>query len=324
MAAPTIFIAGGAGFIGSHIAKMAHRAGYNTLVYDNLSRGNRQNVCYGDFEEGDLADIDHLDVLFRRRHFDAVMHFAALIDVGESCIAPEKYYRNNVSYTLNLLDVVVRHRVNVFIFSSSAAIFGLPQTAKIAEDHPKEPISPYGCSKLMVEQIVADVAQAHGLRYSFLRYFNAAGGDPEGEIPYRQRAETNLIPYALRCLQQRDSLTIFGTDYPTPDGSCIRDYVHIEDLGTAHLLALEQLLQGGPSTAYNLGSERGFSVREVIDSIARITGQQLSFLEGKRRPGDPAILIADATKACQELRWRPCYSDLDIIIAHAYAARTKI
>lgn len=317
----SIFIAGGAGFIGSHVTKMLQKIGYHTVVYDNLSHGNQENILTGDFEKGDLAEEERLDALFSHISFDAVMHFAALIDVGQSLLSPQEYYKNNVVNTLTLLRVMLRHNIKTFIFSSTASIFGIPQTEKIHEEHPKAPINPYGHGKLMVEQILADLARAHGLRYSCLRYFNAAGGDPERLIKYRERKESNLIPLALRAVEKNLPLTIFGGDYPTRDGSCIRDYIHIEDLGTAHIAAMERLFSGEASTNFNLGNGQGFTVKEVIAAAERITGAPIAVILGERRPGDPPQLVANATKAQSLLNWKPQFPHLDTIIAHAWLVR---
>lgn len=317
----SIFIAGGAGFIGSHVTKMLQNFGYHTVVYDNLSHGSRENILSGAFEEGDLSEEKRLDALFCRTRFDAVMHFAALIDVGQSVLSPAEYYSNNVGSTLTLLKAMLRHEIKTIIFSSTASIFGIPQTKKICEEHQKNPINPYGHSKLMVEQILADLCRAYGLRYSSLRYFNAAGGDPEGLIKYRERKESNLIPLALRAIQRNQPLTIYGTDYPTRDGSCVRDYIHIEDLGTAHIAAMERLFSGEPSTNFNLGNGQGFTVKEVIAAAERVTGTPIATILGERRPGDPPQLVADATKAQNLLGWTPRYPDLDTIIAHAWCVR---
>jgi UDP-glucose 4-epimerase len=317
----TVLIVGGAGFIGSLVNKMLFQNGCKTIVLDNLSRGSRAAVQYGHFIEGDIADSELLDTLFKTYKIDAVMHFAAFIDVGESISHPGTYYFNNVSNTLNLLRMMVKHSINVFIFSSSAAIFGLPQQTSITEDHPKNPINPYGRSKLMVEEILKDFDHAYGLKYSCLRYFNAAGGDPYNEIKNYKSRESNLIPAALRSLKQpKDSITIFGTDYPSPDGTCIRDYVHIYDLGTAHITAMEHLMQGGDSSCYNLGNGQGFTVRQVLNSIEKVTQKRLNIIEGERRPGDPAVLVADSLKAKKELSWKPQFNSLEIMISHAWQA----
>lgn len=317
----TILVVGGAGFIGSHVNQMLYQTGYQTIVLDNLSQGNRQAVLNGIFIEGDIADTEKLHQLFNTYPIDAVMHFAALTDVGESVINPLKYYINNVSNTLNLLNVMLQHSVKIFIFSSTAAIFGIPQTPFIAEDHPCNPVNPYGTSKLMVENILQDCDYAYGLRSCSLRYFNAAGGDPHGKIKYYKRKESNLIPLVLRSLKDPTAaVTIYGTDYPTSDGTCIRDYIHIEDLGSAHITAMEQLFNGAPTNQYNLGNGKGFTVREVIETASKVTGKTVRAIEGPRRAGDPPFLLASAQKAQKELNWIPRYPDLDTMLAHAWQA----
>ncbi|WP_068470048.1 UDP-glucose 4-epimerase GalE [Candidatus Protochlamydia phocaeensis] len=317
---PTILIAGGAGFIGSHVNKMLHRAGYQTIVLDNLSRGNAKTVCYGTFVQGDIGDAAFLDKLFADYSIDAVMHFAAFINVGESVQDPWLYYTNNVSNTLALLGAMLRHGIKSFIFSSTAAIFGQPNVPLIKEDQPCHPINPYGESKWMVEKILQDFDTAYGLKFCCLRYFNAAGGDPEGEIKNYQPKASNLIPLILQSLKKAaGQVTIFGTDYPTPDGTCIRDYIHIEDLGEAHIKALEQILTGMPSNFYNLGNGKGFSVREVIQTVEKVLEKKVNTVEGARRPGDPAVLLADPAKAMSELNWHPRYS-LEQMIEHAWRA----
>lgn len=320
-ASQAILVVGGAGFIGSHINEMMYRQGYQTIVLDNLSHGNRDAVKHGIFIEGDIADTALLDKIFSTYQINAVMHFAALKDVGESVKKPLEYYQNNVSYTLNLLSAMIKHRVKMIIFSSTAAIFGQPEEVPVSENHPCHPINPYGRSKLMVENILQDFDATYGLRYCSLRYFNAAGGDPKGEIKNKKMADCNLIPIILRSLQKPDGkITIFGTDYPTPDGTCIRDYIHIDDLGTAHLLALKKLLNGSPSCCYNLGNGEGFSVRQVITAVEKVTGKKVNVRLGARRPGDPPILIASSVKAKSELGWQPTYSSLEQIIEHAWKA----
>lgn len=321
MSLPTILVTGGAGFIGSHVNKMLNRAGYQTIILDNFSSGSRETVQHGTLIEGDISDSTLLDTLFQRYPIQAVMHFAAFIDVGESVRDPAKYYLNNVSHTLHLLQKMRQHQIKNLIFSSSAAIFGLPLTPSISEDHPSHPINPYGESKWMVEKILHHFDDAYGLRFCCLRYFNAAGGDPEGRIKYKQKNITNLIPLILRHLKsQTGSLTIFGNDYPTHDGTCIRDYVHIEDLGRAHILSMEKLLSGAPSNCYNLGNSQGYSIKEVIAAAEAVTGLKVKVTEGTRRPGDPSILIANSQKAQQKLGWKPIYSQLETIIDHAWKA----
>jgi UDP-glucose 4-epimerase len=320
MRKPTVFIVGGAGFIGSHVNKMLHRKGYTTLVLDNLSRGHREAVRYGTFIEGDLSNQILLQNIFETYSIDAVMHFAALIDVGESIHQPAKYYLNNVGYTLNLLNTMLHHQIKTFIFSSSAAIFGHPLMPLIKEDHPCQPINPYGESKWMIEKILRDFGNAYDLKFCCLRYFNAAGGDPEGEIKNCQTKTSNLIPRILLSLKKPDNaITIYGTNYPTPDGTCIRDFIHLEDLGAAHITAMEKLLAGASSNCYNLGNGKGFSVREVIHAVEKVLNQKVSVREGERRIGDPAILLADSSKAAYELNWHPCYS-LQEMIEHAWKA----
>lgn len=317
----TILVVGGAGYIGSHVNKRLHQHGYDTVVFDNLSRGNVKNVIYGTFVEGDLANIDDLKKVFGMHVFDGFMHFAAFTDVGESVKNPSIYYQNNVTNTLNLLNVAIDHGVKTFVFSSSAAIFGMPQSSCISEEHPCNPINPYGRTKLIVENILHDFDAAYGLKSCCLRYFNAAGADPEGELKWYERKENNLIPLLLKSLKDpTQKVTLFGTDYPTHDGSCIRDYIHVFDLAEAHISGLEQLFANQTSSAYNLGNGRGFSVYEVIKAVENICGHTLPIIEGPRRPGDPPILVADAGKASKELLWKPCYPEIEIMVVHAYAA----
>lgn len=313
-----ILIVGGAGYIGSHVNKMLHQHNYDTIVFDNLSLGSREAVKQGTFIQGDMANVEELEAVFSTHKIDAVMHFAALTDIGESMAEPGKYYVNNVSNTLNLLNCMRKHRVKIFIFSSTAAIFGIPQEPLLSEKHPCQPINPYGTSKLMVEKILQDFDQAFGIKSCSLRYFNAAGGDPEGEIGYYKKKESNLIPLILKSLRNNGSITVFGTDYPTPDGTCIRDYIHVNDLGSAHILAMEKLMSGSPSLEYNLGNSQGFSVREVIKAVEKATGEQVNVIEGQRRPGDPPILVADSQKARRELGWKPQYPHLEEMITHAW------
>jgi len=315
----TVLVAGGAGFIGSYINKMLDEAGYQTIVLDNLSSGSQDSVTQGLFIKGDLADTECLENLFTKHKIDAVMHFAALIDVGESMRRPALYYRNNVVNTLNLLEAMQRHGVLHFVFSSSAAIFGTPQEVFLSENHPCNPINPYGETKWFVEKMLRDLTTSSDFRSISLRYFNAAGGDPEGKLKHRRLKETNLIPLVLRSLKEPEGqIKIFGTNYPTPDGTCIRDYIHIADIGEAHLLALKQLLAGAPSNAYNLGNGQGFSVSEVIQQVEQVTSLKVNAIESERRPGDPPILVADASKAFAELGWQPRYPHLKTMIEHAW------
>lgn len=278
----------------------------------------------GSFIQGNIADRSLLDRVFAEYRFDAVFHFASFIQVGESVAQPAKYYANNLANTLCLLDAMVRHEAKHFIFSSSAAIFGEPCNMRIDEDHPVAPINPYGASKAMVEQILRDYDRAYGLKSVSLRYFNACGADPEGDLGERHDPETHLIPLALQTvLGRRESLTVFGRDYDTPDGTCIRDYIHVCDLCDAHLLALEYLQDGAASNAFNLGNGDGFSVQQVIDTVSLVTGKMVPIINGPRRPGDPARLVADARKANKTLGWKPRYGDLDVIVSHAWAWETK-
>ncbi|WP_019556944.1 UDP-glucose 4-epimerase GalE [Thiomicrorhabdus arctica] len=326
-----VLVVGGAGYIGSHMVKMLTRSGHHdVVVLDNLSTGFRDAVKYGHLVIGDLADIHLLENLFNEHKFDGVIHFAANSLVGESMMLPAKYYRNNVANTLNLLDVMVRHNVKNFVFSSTAAIFGEPEYTPIDEAHPKEPINPYGSSKLMIECILKDYAAAYGLNSVSLRYFNACGADPEGELGENHDPETHLIPLILQAASgRRDSITVFGRDYDTEDGTCIRDYIHINDLCSAHVLGLEKILKesSGKALMYNLGNGCGFSVQQVIDVVKNVVaeeGRSLTVEEGKRRPGDPAALVADATKAKQELNWQPQYEDVKTIVGHAWAWEKKL
>lgn len=316
----SILVVGGAGYIGSHVNKMLQQAGYQTIVLDNLCHGTIEAIPNTTFIEGDIADGPLLDNIFKSYHIDAVMHFAALKDVGESVREPLKYYSNNVAATVNLLDAMRRHKINVFIFSSSASIFGNTQSDYVKENDPCNPINPYGQSKLMVESILTDSDRAYGLRFCSLRYFNVAGGDPEGIIKNFQKKEANLIPVVLRSIQNGTTVSIFGTDFPTRDGTGIRDYIHLEDLGSAHILAMEKIFAGAPSDFYNLGNGRGFSVREVIAAAEKVTGKKVKFIETPRRQGDPAILLASSEKAKRELNWQPKYFSLETMIEHAWRA----
>ncbi|HEW97837.1 MAG TPA: UDP-glucose 4-epimerase GalE [Beggiatoa sp.] len=321
----TILVVGGAGYIGSHMVKMLLAADYHVVTFDNLSGGYRDAVLGGDFVLGDTCDPASLDSLFADYSFDGVMHFASFIQVGESVQNPGKYYQNNLAATLNLLDAMVAHDVKVCIFSSSAAIFGEPQYVPLDEAHPKQPINPYGSTKWMVEQILADYDHAYGLKSVCLRYFNAAGADPEGQLGERHVPETHLIPLVLQAASgRRESITVYGQDYDTPDGTCIRDYVHINDLCQAHLLALEQLLAGSNSAAYNLGNGSGFSIKQVIDIAKEVTGEPIPVVMGERRGGDPARLVADSKLAQKRLGWQPQYGDLATLIAHAWQWENKM
>lgn len=314
-----ILVVGGAGYIGSYMVKRLGQSGCKITTLDNLSGGHRNAVMYGDFVHGDLSDRTLLDQLFSCNKFDAVMHFASFIQVGESTRSPIKYYQNNVVNTLNLLNAMQAFGVNKFIFSSTAAIFGEPQYVPINEVHPKCPINPYGRTKLIVENALADYDSAYGIKSICLRYFNAAGADPDGQLGERHDPETHLIPLVLQVATGRKShISVFGRNYDTPDGTCIRDYIHIADISEAHWLALVSLMEGGQSSSFNLGNGNGFSVQEIIDASRHITGRDIRFEDAPRREGDPARLVADATFAREKLGWKPIYSDIGIIIEHAW------
>jgi UDP-glucose 4-epimerase len=320
MASPqTVLVVGGAGYIGSHMVWLLGQKGVDVVTLDNLSSGHRDAVLHGRFVHGDIADRLMLDKVFRENKFDAVMHFASFIQVGESMQDPAKYYQNNVVNTLNLLNVMCAHGVDKFIFSSTAAIFGEPDYSPIDEAHPKRPINPYGWSKLMVEQALADYDRAYGLKSVCLRYFNAAGAHPDGLLGERHDPETHLIPLVLQAASgRRPNVTVFGRDYDTPDGTCIRDYVHVFDLAEAHWLALQYLQSSGETSAFNLGNGNGYSIEDVLDSARRVAGRAVPVLEGRRRPGDPARLVANANKIKAELGWRPVHTGLDAIVEHAW------
>lgn len=319
-----ILVVGGAGYIGSHMVKMLSQAGHHVATLDDLSNGFKDAVKYGGFVEGDIADSDLLDELFSENSFDGVMHFASYIQVGESVEKPSIYYRNNVTNTQVLLDAMVEHGIKCFIFSSTAATFGEPEYTPIDEKHPQKPINPYGHSKLMVEQILSDFDHAYGLKSVSLRYFNAAGADPDGELGERHDPETHLIPLVLQAASgRRKNITVFGDDYDTPDGTCIRDYIHINDLCTAHLLGLEYLVNGGESKSYNMGNGQGYSIKEVIDVAKKVTGNDFEVVTGPRRDGDPARLVADSKLLQSELGWKPEYPDLEDIIRHAWEWEKK-
>ncbi len=315
-----ILVVGGAGYIGAHMVKQLRRAGFTVHVADDLSSGRREAVLGAPLHVGDIGDPAFVGPLLAALRPAAVMHFASFIQVGESVAEPGKYYRNNVAATLVLLEAMRAHGVARFIFSSTAAIFGDPQYVPIDEAHPKAPINPYGRSKWFVEQVLEDFDRAHGLKSVCLRYFNAAGADPEGELGECHEPETHLIPLILQVASgRRPHITVYGEDYPTADGTCIRDYIHVEDLCQAHLLALRHLLRGGESARYNLGNGNGHSVREVIAAARRATGHPIPVQVGARRPGDPPVLVADASAARRVLGWQPQYADLDRILAHAWA-----
>lgn len=318
-----VLVVGGAGYIGSHMVKMLGQQDCQVTTLDDLSSGHRDAVLFGEFVQGSFGDRDVLNTVLAGG-FDAVMHFASFIQVGESVQHPDKYYRNNVTYTLGLLDAMRAHGVNKFIFSSTAATFGEPQYTPMDERHPQQPINPYGRTKLMVEQALADYDRAYGFKSVCLRYFNAAGADPEGQLGERHDPETHLIPLVLQAASgRRPNISVFGRDYDTPDGTCIRDYVHIQNLCSAHWLALQSLMNGANSQAYNLGNGNGFSVQEVIDTAEQVTGRKIPVVNGPRRVGDPARLVADSRLAREKLGWQPQYADLATIIEHAWQWETR-
>lgn len=315
-----ILVVGGAGYIGSHMVKLLGERRCAVTTLDDLSSGHRDAVLTGDFVQGDMADTELLRGVFAQRKYDAVMHFASFIEVGESVREPAKYYRNNVANTLTLLSAMREAGVDRFIFSSTAAIFGTPQYVPIDERHPRAPINPYGRTKNMVEDVLGDYERAYGLRSVCLRYFNAAGADPDGRLGERHDPESHLIPLALQAASgRRAGLSVYGTDYDTPDGTCIRDYVHVSDLCEAHWLALESLRAGAGSQAYNLGNGNGFSVLEVIETAKKVTGVDFAVKHEVRRAGDPPRLVADSSAIKTKLGWSPRYADLDTIVAHAWA-----
>jgi len=321
-----IFVTGGAGYIGSHVVRQLGEAGYTVLAYDNLSTGNRDAVLYGELVVGDLSDRDTLRKTLERFRPDAVMHFAAAIEVGESVANPLKYYRNNTVNTLGLLEEVTAQGIGRFIFSSTAAVYGEPDTVPVSESAPLIPINPYGASKLMSERLLADLAAARpDFNYVALRYFNVAGADPQTRIGQDYANPTHLITRALKtALGKFSQLQVFGSDYPTSDGTCIRDYIHVEDLANAHLIALNYLLDGGSSNVYNCGYGHGHSVREVIETTKKVTGIDFTVTEVDRRPGDPPELMADSKKLKGELGWLPQYDDINKIIADAWAWEKKL
>jgi len=319
-----ILIVGGAGYIGAHINKILNKNGYETLVFDNLSYGHEEFVKWGAFENGDLGNIEDIRRIFRNYPITAVLHFAAFTYVGESVEDPQKYYRNNVCNTLNLLQVMLEFGIKRIVFSSTCATYGNPVEIPITENHIQNPISPYGRGKLMVENILSDYSEAYNLKYVSLRYFNAAGADPDTEIGEEHNPETHLIPLVLDAASgKRENINIFGTDYSTEDGTCIRDYIHVTDLADAHLKALKYLENGGSSDYFNLGNGSGFSVKEVIEEAKKITGKEIVAVETERRAGDPPILVGSSEKIRSVLNWEPKYSDLSVIIETAWKWHEK-
>ena len=318
-----ILVTGGAGYVGSHTCKALAASGLKPIAYDNLLTGHDWAVRWGPLEKGDMLDAARLDQVFGLYQPAAVLHFAALAYVGESVEHPARYYSNNVSGTLNLLDVMRKHGVNQIVFSSTCATYGIPEAMPISEAHPQKPINPYGSSKLMVERILADYRAAYGIQSISLRYFNASGADPEAQIGEEHDPETHLIPLVLTAASGGQPVTIYGTDYDTPDGTCIRDFIHVTDLANAHVLSLKALKEGCNRPSYNLGTGSGYSVREVIEVIESTIGRPVSVKEGPRRAGDPPKLVANSSRARKELSWQTRYSDLNQIVATAWNWMTE-
>ena len=314
----TVLVTGGAGYIGSHAAKALHRAGYGVVIYDNLDAGHRAAVRYGEFVDGDIRDTARIRETLRRHQIFAVMHFAAVLDVGESVREPVRYYSNNVAGALSVLEAMTAESARHFVFSSTCAIYGEPLETPIVETHPQRPINSYGETKLAVERALPHYERAYGVHFTALRYFNAAGADPDGEIGEDHSPEIHVIPRAIDAAIGGPGLQVFGDDYPTPDGTCLRDYVHVSDLADAHVRALEAIVETGKSGAYNLGTGHPRSVREVIDAVQRVTGRAVPWTLAPRRAGDPAVLYAAAHKAQAELHWSPRFPTLDAIVDTAW------
>ncbi|MEG3894646.1 MULTISPECIES: UDP-glucose 4-epimerase GalE [unclassified Microcoleus] len=323
----TILVTGGAGYIGSHAVLALKNSGYGVVILDNLVYGHRDivdQVLQVELVVGDTNDRTLLDNLFATHKIDAVMHFSAYAYVGESVTDPAKYYRNNVIGTITLLEAMIAAGVKKLVFSSSCATYGVPEKIPLTEDHPQNPINPYGATKLMVERILSDFDPAYNFKSVCFRYFNAAGADPNGLLGEDHNPETHLIPLVLfAALGKRDSIAIFGTDYDTPDGTCIRDYIHVNDLASAHILGLEYLLNDGKSDFFNLGNGGGFSVKEVIETARQVTGKEIKAVECDRRPGDPPSLVGSSKKAIETLGWSPEYPDIKDIISHAWQWHQK-
>lgn len=314
-----ILITGGAGYIGSHVNKMLVLLGYETIIFDNISTGNIEAVKWGKLVVGELSDIKALEDVFKKNEISTVIHLAASAYVGESIIYPAKYYNNNVVNTINLLECMRKYHIKNLIFSSSCAVYGNSNNAMVSEDSCQNPINPYGASKKMIERIISDYGKAYGLKYCCLRYFNVAGGDIEGEIGESHSPETHIIPLVLEtAVKKRKSFSIFGTDYNTNDGTCVRDYVHVSDIALAHIKAVEYLLNNGVSDFFNLANGVGYSVKEIIDVATRITNQDISLNLMERRLGDSAILIGDSSKAKKILQWVPQYPNIEVMIKHAW------
>ncbi len=319
-----ILVTGGAGYIGSHIVKSLGEKGYDIIIFDNLSFGHEWAVLYGKLIKGDLADKELLDKIFSSEEIDAVIHMSALIVVDESVREPLKYYRNNFVNAINLLDVCLKYKVKKFIFSSTAAVYGIPEKVPVTEESPLMPINPYGASKMMVERVLKDLSLSEDFRYVALRYFNVAGADSLARIGQARKDATHLITVSLRtALGLRNHLDIFGTDYPTHDGTCIRDYIHVDDLANVHILALEYLMSGGESRIYNCGYGHGYSVKEIVRKVKEITGIDFPVNYTERRAGDPPSLIADSTKIRKEINWIPQFDDIGYIIKTAWEWEKK-
>jgi UDP-arabinose 4-epimerase len=318
-----ILVTGGAGYIGSHACKALAVAGYSPICFDNLTRGHRNAVQWGPLIQGDLCDLAAVNQVIAETRPLAVLHFAAFAYVGESVADPGMYYRNNFVGTLNLLESMRRHSIDQLVFSSTCATYGVPEKLPLTEEHPQRPINPYGASKLMVERMIADFGAAHGLRSISLRYFNAAGADAECSIGEHHVPETHLIPLVLEAADSTTPMTVHGDDYDTPDGTCIRDYIHVADLAEAHVLALRALDSGTYSAAYNLGNGRGYSVRQIIAAVETVTGMSIPVRIGNRRPGDPPVLVGDATKFISELGWKIQHPELSGIIESAWRWHTR-
>lgn len=321
-----ILIIGGAGYIGAHVNKLLNEKGYDTLVLDDLSHGYEDFVKWGELIVGDLGDKNLLDSIFKEYDIKAVMHFAAFINVGESVLNPKKYYKNNVINTYNLLESMIKNKVDKFIFSSTCAVYGEPIKLPLTEDHPLNPINPYGNTKLFVEKMLNDFSNAYNLKYCSLRYFNASGAHKDSDIGELHKPETHLIPLILDvAIGKRDSINIYGSDYETPDGTCIRDYIHVQDLADAHLKSLELLMRNNSENKniFNLGNGNGFSVKEVIDKCSEITGQKINYTYVEKRVGDPPILIGSFDRAKKILGWNPVHSDLENIINTAWKWHKK-
>ena len=314
-----VLITGGAGYIGSHIVKALGEKGYEVLTVDNLSNGHKEAVLYGKLAIGDIGDKDFINKIIKEFKPNIVMHFSAFIEVGISVKEPLNFYKNNVIGTLNLLDVLIQNKIDKFIFSSTAAVYGIPEKIPIPEEHQINPINPYGKTKAVIEKALEDFSNAYNFKYISLRYFNASGADPSGLIGESHNPETHLIPLILQTAKgEREAIKVFGTDYPTDDGTCIRDYIHVNDLADAHILAMEYLLDGGKSDVFNCGYGYGYSVREVIETAKKITGKDFKVIEDNRREGDPPVLVADSKKLKEKLNWKPKFDSLETIIKTAW------